>query len=87
MDLIPSSDTLDLISICLSLDPFPPLHAGFIAFRIIWSYVQEAKGCKRQLKLLAQYVAKLLNTLDGEYREGRLRQSASPDEPLEWLQK
>ncbi|KAF7982535.1 hypothetical protein HWV62_28162 [Athelia sp. TMB] len=87
MDLNPSSGTLDVISICLSLDPIPPLHAGFIAFRIIWSYVQEAKGCKRQLKLLAQYVAKLLNTLDGEYREGRLRQSASPDEPLEWLQK
>ena len=87
MDSDLNSEATDLIATCLSLFPIPSLHAAFSALRIIWSYVQEAKGCERQLGLLARYVAELLYTLDGEYRAGRLEESTSPDEPLERLQK
>ncbi|KAF7982534.1 hypothetical protein HWV62_28160 [Athelia sp. TMB] len=75
MDLRP--DATDLITTCLSLFPIPSLHTAFSALRIIWSYVQEAKGCERQLGLLARYVAELLYTLDGEYRARRLLNDVS----------
>src|ERR1700676_828602 len=69
-----SPPTMDIIHQCLSLAPVPYLSAAFSALRLIWSSVQQVQASKGQLEALAQSIAQLLQTLDDEYRAGRLLQ-------------
>jgi hypothetical protein len=59
---------MDIIHQCLSLAPVPYLAPAFSLLRIIWSSVEQAQASKRQLEALAQSIAQLLQTLDGQYR-------------------
>ena len=65
---------MDFIQQCLCLAPVPYLAAAFSALRLIWLSVEQAQASQRQLESLAQSIAHLLQTLDREYRSGRLRQ-------------
>src|ERR1700685_2606563 len=71
-----SNDTLiQLITTNSHLSYAAPLHrlaSAFSALRFIWSTVTQAQVSKWQLDVLAQSIAQLLQTLDGEYRAGRL---------------
>jgi hypothetical protein len=63
---------MDIIQQCSSLAPFPYLAPAFTVLKFIWSSVQQAQASKQQLEVLAQSIAQLLKTLDGEYRAQRL---------------
>ena len=65
---------MDIVQQCLSLTSVPCLISAFSAFKFIWSDVEQAQVGKTQLEVLAQSIAQLLLTLDGEYRAGRLQQ-------------
>lgn len=65
---------MDAIHECFSLDPDPSLVPAFSAFKFVWSEVKQAQASKRQLETLAQTIAQLLQTLDEEYKSGRLIQ-------------
>ena len=65
--------TMDTIQQCLSLTSVPCLIPAFSALKFIWSDVEQAQVGKTQLGALAQSIAQLLLTLDGEYRVGRLQ--------------
>jgi hypothetical protein len=65
---------MDTIQQCLSLTSVPCLIPAFSALKFIWSDVEQAQVGKTQLEVLAQSIAQLLLTLDGEYRAGRLQQ-------------
>jgi hypothetical protein len=66
--------TMDIIHLCLALAPVPYLAHAFSALRFIWSSVEQTQASKRQLEVLAQSIAQLLQVLDGQYRAGRLLQ-------------
>jgi hypothetical protein len=66
---------MDFIHQCLSLAPVPYLAPAFSALRLICSSVEQAQASKRQLEALAQSIAQLLQTLNGQYRAGRLLQA------------
>jgi hypothetical protein len=68
---------MDIIHQCLSLAPVPYLGPAFSAFKFIWSSVQQVQASKQQLETLAQSIAQLLQTLNGEYRAGRLLQAGT----------
>jgi hypothetical protein len=63
---------MDIIQQCLSLAPVPYLATAFSALKFIWSSIQTAEASKRQLQALTQSIAQLLQTLEKEYRAGRL---------------
>jgi hypothetical protein len=63
---------MDIIHQCLSLVPVPYLAPAFAVFSFIWSSVEEAQASRRQLEALSQSIAQLLQTLEKEYRGGRL---------------
>lgn len=63
---------MDIVYKCLSLTPLPTLAPAFSSFRFIWSAVEQAQISKSQIEALAQSVADLLQTLEGEYHVGRL---------------
>src|ERR1700683_295751 len=63
---------MDIIHQCLSLVPVPYLAPAFAALRFIWSSIEQAQTSKQQLKALAQSIAQLLQTLDGQYCARRL---------------
>jgi hypothetical protein len=66
---------IQLITMNRHLSYAAPVHhlaSAFSALRFIWSTVEQAQVSKRQLDALAQSIAQLLQTLDGEYRAGRL---------------
>jgi hypothetical protein len=65
--------TMDIVQQCLSLTSEPCLISAFSAFNFIWSNVEQAQVSKTQLEALAQSIAQLLLTLDGEYRVGKLQ--------------
>ena len=65
---------MDLAHELLSLTPVPHLDPAFALLKFITSAVKQAKVCKGQLEGLAQSLALLLQTLDGQYRAGRLQQ-------------
>ena len=67
--------TMDIIHQCLSLAPVPYLAFAFSALRFIWSSVEQAQACKRQLEGLSQSIAQFLQTINGEYHAGRLLES------------
>ena len=75
---------MDIIHHCLSLAPLPYLSPAFSALRFIWSSVQQAQASKRQLEALTQSIAQLLQTLDAQYRAGRILQ-ATTSKPLDDL--
>jgi hypothetical protein len=62
----------NILEQCLSLTPVPYLNPAFSAFTLIWSFIQQATTCKKQLETLAQSIAELLFMLDKEYRAKRL---------------
>jgi|SRR5882762_1970723 hypothetical protein len=64
---------MDIVQRCLSLTSVPCLISAFSTFTFIWSDVEQAQVGKTQLDALAQSIAQLLLTLDGEYRVGRLQ--------------
>jgi hypothetical protein len=66
--------TMDIIHECLSLAPVPYLGHAFSVLRFIWSSIQQVRASKQQLEALALSIAQLLQTLDREYRAGRLLQ-------------
>ena len=66
---------MGIIDQCLSLAPVPYLSPAFHLFRIIWLSVQQAQASKWQLETLAQSIAQILNTLNEQYRTGRLLQA------------
>ncbi|KIM73018.1 hypothetical protein PILCRDRAFT_15623 [Piloderma croceum F 1598] len=68
---------MDIIHECLSLVPVPYLAPSFAAFRFIWSSIEQAQASKQQLKVLAQSIGQLLQTIDQEYRGRRLLESRS----------
>ena len=65
---------MDIIDRCLSLAPAPHLVPAFSVLRFIWLSVQQVQASKQQLQTLAQTIAQLLWTLNGEYSAGRLRE-------------
>jgi hypothetical protein len=73
--VIPILSTMDIIQQCLSLAPVPCLALAFSAFWFICPYMPQAQVSKKQLEALAQSIARLLQTLDGVYRAGRLLQA------------
>jgi hypothetical protein len=66
--------TMDIIHECLSLAPVPYLGHAFSVLRFIWSSIQQFRASKQQLEALALSIAQLLQTLNREYRGGRLLQ-------------
>lgn len=66
---------MDIIHHCLSLVPVPYLVPAFSALRFIWLSVEQAQASKQQLKALAETIANLLQTINGEYEAGRLVES------------
>ena len=75
---------MDIIHHCLSLAPLPYLAPAFATLRFIWSSVEQAQASKRQLEALTQSIAQLLQTLDAQYRAGRMLQ-ATTSKPLDDL--
>lgn len=73
-----------VIQHCLSLAPVPYLSAAFSLLRFIWSTLQQVQASKQQLLALAQSTALLLETLNDEYKLGRLSavQTSGPLENL-----
>ena len=65
---------MDIIDRCLSLEPVSYLVPAVAVLRFIWLSVQQAQANKQQLQTLAQMIAQLLWTLNGEYSAGRLRE-------------
>jgi hypothetical protein len=65
---------MDIIHQCLSLAPVPYLATAFSALRFIWLTIQQVQASNGQLEVLAETVAQLLQTLNEEYRAGRLLQ-------------
>ena len=63
---------MDIIENCLSLAPVPYLVPAFKGFKFIWTTVQQVQASKKQLEILAQAISQLLETLDTEYRSGKL---------------
>jgi hypothetical protein len=63
---------MDIIHHCLELTPVPFLAAAFSIFRYIWTSVQQVQASKQQLQCLASLIAELLQTLNNQYRTGRL---------------
>jgi hypothetical protein len=61
---------LEIIHNCLALAPLPYLATVSSAFMFIWTSVEQAS--KQQLEVLVQTIAQLLQTLDRQYRAGRL---------------
>ena len=78
---IDSSQTLSWTSSTsvyrLSLVPVAYLAPAFAALRFIWSSVEQAQASKQQLRVLAQSIAQLLHTINGEYRAQRLLESGT----------
>jgi hypothetical protein len=66
---------LEIIHNCLALAPLPYLATVFSAFMFIWTSVEQAQASKQQLEVLVQTIAQLLQTLDRQYRAGRLLQA------------
>ena len=64
---------MDIVRHCL-LAPVPCLAPTFAALRFIRSSVEQVQASKSQLEALVQLIAQLLQTIDGEYRAGRLLQ-------------
>jgi hypothetical protein len=77
---------MDIIHQCLSLAPVPYLSPAFSVLRFIWSSIQQVQASQRQLEVLAQSIAQLLETLNEEYRAGRLLQ-AKTSSPLKNLRR
>jgi hypothetical protein len=77
---------MDIIQHCLSLTPVPGLGPAFGVLRFIWSSVEQVQSCKEQLVALTQSTAQLLETLDAQYRGGRLLE-ANTSVPLSKLTK
>ena len=77
---------MDIIHQCLSLAPVPYLLPAFSVLRFIWSSIQQVQASKWQLEALAQSIAQLLETLNEEYRAGRLLQ-AKTSTPLKNLRR
>jgi len=65
-------DPLQIISTCLECTPIPGLSTAFHIFQAIWTKVQDIQALKEQWLQLSVAVAQLLNTLNREYREGRV---------------
>ena len=63
---------MDFIHQCLSLVPVPYLAPAFSMLKYIWLSVEQAQASKGQLETLAQTIAQLLLTLNGEYQARRL---------------
>ena len=63
---------MDIIQHALALTPVPGLSAAFSIFRYIWTSVQGVQASQQQLHCLASLIAQLLQTLDSQYRSGRL---------------
>ena len=70
---IGSLTLMDIVRHCL-LAPVPCLAPAFAALRFIRSSVEQVQASKSQLEALVQLIAQLLQTIDGEYRAGRLLQ-------------
>ena len=68
---------MDIIEQCLSLAPVPYLAPAFSVFKFIWATIGEVQASKKQLEILAQALSQLLQTLDSEYRSGRLTAATS----------
>jgi hypothetical protein len=68
---------MDTIQQCLSLPPVPSLTTAFSALKFISLAVKQVQVSKIQLKVLTQAIAQLLQTLNDEYREGRLLQATT----------
>ena len=69
--------TMDAIHVLLSLAPVPYLGPAFSVFKFLWSQITQVQASKQQLEVLAQSLAQLLQTLNTEYRAGRLLQARS----------
>ena len=59
---------MDIVRHCLYLAP------AFAALKFIRSSAEQVQASKSQLEALVQLIAQLLQTIDGEYRAGRLLQ-------------
>lgn len=77
---------MDIVQHCLSLTPVPGLGPAFGVLRFIWLSVEQAQSCQEQLVALTQSTAQLLETLDVQYRGGRLSE-ANTSVPLRRLVK
>jgi hypothetical protein len=66
--------TMDAIHVSLSLAPVPYLGPAFSVFKFVWSQIAQVQASKQQLKVLAQSLAQLLQTLNTKYHAGRLLQ-------------
>jgi hypothetical protein len=65
---------MDIVHQCLALAPVPYLAPAFSLLQAIWLSVKQAQASKRQLEVLAQSIAQLLQTLDRQYRARKLLQ-------------
>ena len=63
---------MGIIDQCLLLVPVPYLSFAFHLLRTIWLSIQQAQASKWQLEALAQSIAQILDTLNEQYRTGRL---------------
>ena len=59
------------------LTPILHLAPAFAALKFIQTFVEQVETSKRQVAVLAQLIAQLLQTLDKEYCEGQLLQDAT----------
>jgi hypothetical protein len=68
---------MDVIDICISLAPVPPLNPAFSIFRCLCSAIQRlaVQRNERQLRALVTAVAELLLALDGEIQADHLAES------------
>lgn len=72
---------MDIIKVCLATVAWPSLDPAFLVFRFVYgSYTRVlACTCKQQLRVLAQTLAYILTTLNGEYQSGKLFEADTID--------
>ncbi|KAJ7622505.1 kinase-like domain-containing protein [Roridomyces roridus] len=62
----------DAVNLFTGITPVPGLHAAFTVFKFIYSSTQAARASQKQLVVLANALAQLLLTLQGEFESQRL---------------
>ncbi|KAF8811047.1 kinase-like protein [Phlegmacium glaucopus] len=63
---------MDIIEEVLHIIPVPGLRGAFAIFKSIWASIEQVRACQEQLRVLATCTATLLETLDRQYRTGKL---------------
>ena len=68
---------MDCVEFVLHCAPIPYLGLSCTIFKKIWDAVETVRASRGQFRVLAEAVAALLQTLDRQYRDGKLSQAST----------